>query len=212
MHEEDAIEISEKYEAFIKDKTATKWYAEYRIIKSDGNYAYIIDRGTYIRNKDGDVVRGIGAITDITYRKEYEDSLQELNTELKERARELAISNADLEQFAFVASHDRQEPLRMVSSFLTQLEKRYGDQLDERAHKYIDFAVDGSMRMKQIILDIVEYSVVGKHNEGKEEIDLNDVNEDVKNVLKQSIEERKVMIQYKNLPIVTTFQGPLTQV
>src|SRR5690606_2078829 len=135
-----------------------------------------------------------------------------LNTELKERARELAISNADLEQFAFVASHDLQEPLRMVSSFLSQLEKRYGDQLDERAHKYIDFAVDGAMRMKQIILDILEYSRVGKHNDRKEEIDLNDVVEDVKKVLKQSIEERKVKIQYKNLPIVSTFQGPLTQV
>lgn len=212
MHEEDAQRINESYRAFVNDKKATKWYAEYRIKKSDGNYAYIIDRGTYIRNKDGDVVRGIGAMTDITYRKEYEDSLQELNTELKERARELAISNADLEQFAFVASHDLQEPLRMVSSFLTQLEKRYGDQLDERAHKYIDFAVDGAMRMKQIILDILEYSRVGKHNDRKEEIDLNDVVEDVKKVLKQSIEERKVKIQFKNLPIVSTFQGPLTQV
>ncbi|MEX2380252.1 MAG: PAS domain S-box protein, partial [Vicingaceae bacterium] len=212
MHPEDQNRIREESKEFYHKQSETKWYAEFRLMKGDGTYAYVIDRGNFFRNEKGEIVRGVGAMTDITYRKEYEDSLEELNAELKERARELAISNADLEQFAFVASHDLQEPLRMVSSFLTQLEKKYGDQLDERAHKYIDFAVDGSMRMKQIILDILEYSRVGKQEEEKQLLDLNEVVEDVKKILKASIDERKVTIEFNKLPKMNTYAGPLLQI
>jgi len=89
-------------------------------------------------------------------------SVQELNAQLDAQTAELARSNSDLEQFAYVASHDLQEPLRKVSAFCELLAKRYGGQLDERADQYIYFAVDGAQRMSALINDLLAFSRVGR--------------------------------------------------
>jgi signal transduction histidine kinase len=102
-------------------------------------------------------------------------TLQEVNRRLDQQTRDLERSNRDLEQFAYVASHDLQEPLRKVSSFCQLLQRRYGGQLDERADQYIGFAVDGAQRMQRLINDLLSFSRVGRTTERFETVDLDEV-------------------------------------
>ena len=115
-------------------------------------------------------------------------------TALDEQAEELRRSNAELEQFAYVASHDLQEPLRKVASFCQLLEKRYGDQLDERGAEYIGFAVDGAKRMQALINDLLTFSRVGRLNATHTEVDLEDTLTNALGNLSTSIEEANAEI------------------
>ncbi|TVP50399.1 MAG: multi-sensor signal transduction histidine kinase [Mongoliibacter sp.] len=137
--------------------------------------------------------------------------LKHVNAELKEKSKELEASNKDLEQFAFVISHDLQEPLRMITGFLTQLRKKYEDQLDEKAQHYIFFAVDGAFKMKQIILDLLEFSRVGRYLEPLEQIDLNKILADVCTSNSRIIEETGTKISSIDLPVIYAHRDPITQ-
>jgi PAS domain S-box-containing protein len=204
IHPEDKQKIDECFEVF-KDPGQTYMDSEYRLRKADGQYAHIYDKGYIIRDCNGKAIRMIGASQDITKLKENE-------LQLKKHAKELATSNEELEQFAYIASHDLQEPLRMVTSFLTQLEKKYGDILDEKGKRYIEFAVDGAKRMRQIILDLLDYSRAGRNKNDMEEIDLNELIGDINILFRKEIEEKEAVIQFDEVPVLTGYSAPLRQV
>ena len=149
---------------------------------------------------------------DITDRKISETRLRELNENLQKHAKELAISNAELEQFAYVASHDLQEPLRMVTSFMTQLEKKYGDVVDDRGRQYIHFAVDGAKRMRQIILDLLDFSRVGRADDDLEDVDFNKLMNEILALYRRQIEDDGATITFDDLPTIHTYKTPIRQV
>ncbi|HVW62929.1 MAG TPA: ATP-binding protein [Puia sp.] len=139
-------------------------------------------------------------INDITERKRSELMTGKLNLDLQNRARELAASNAELERFAYIASHDLQEPLRMVSSFLQLLQKKYQGQLDDKATQYIHYAVDGAERMKTLILDLLEYSRVGSGKTSFAAVDMDGVMKEVGDIFREKIIAAHAQVDIGPLP------------
>jgi light-regulated signal transduction histidine kinase (bacteriophytochrome) len=129
-------------------------------------------------------------------------SLREAHDQLDEQARELTRSNAELEQFAYVASHDLQEPLRKVASFCQLIEQRYEDQLDERGKQYIGFAVDGAKRMQQLINDLLGFSRVGRSTGEQPVVAGDDVLRQALASLGQALEDSGAQIDAGPLPQV----------
>jgi signal transduction histidine kinase len=140
---------------------------------------------------------------------------QELNETLNRQADELSRSNRDLEQFAYVASHDLQEPLRKVSGFCELLRSRYSGQLDERADQYIDFAVDGSRRMSRLIAELLAFSRVGRHPVERTEVDCAEALEQALRNLAVPVTDSGAEVTHDRLPtvlgesslLVTVFQN-----
>jgi len=127
-------------------------------------------------------------------------SSEETRLRLDAQAADLQRSNAELEQFAYVASHDLQEPLRKVSSFTQLLQRRYGGQLDSRADQYIDFAVDGANRMQVLINDLLDFSRVGRVHNAHQSVDLGEVLRRTLSSLSVGIEEAGATITHDPLP------------
>jgi len=148
---------------------------------------------------------------DITERKEDERRLKELNQSLAEKTKALEKSNAELEQFAFVTSHDLQEPLRMITGFLAQLERKYDDLLDEKGKKYIYFATDGAKRMRRIILDLLEFSRVGRVDTERELTNLNEIAEEAIDLNRQQVKESGGTVEVDPLPSLHVAKVPLRQ-
>ncbi|WP_459191421.1 PAS domain S-box protein [Halosimplex sp. J119] len=146
----------------------------------------------------GDDRRGMLVVQDITERKEYQRRLEE--------------SNERLQQFAYAASHDLQEPLRMVSSYLQLVEDRYADALDDDGREFIEYAVDGAERMRAMIEGLLEYSRVETQGDPFEPVALDDVLADVRADLQVRIEETDADIDAEPLPEVEGDAGQLRQV
>jgi PAS domain S-box-containing protein len=141
---------------------------------------------------------------DVTARKLAEEALEKAATEL-------ARSNKELEQFAYVASHDLQEPLRMITSYTQLVGKRYGDRLDDSAREFMQFAVDGAMRMQRLIQDLLVYSRVGTRGKPFEHTPCDQVLDNALANLKIAIEESNAVITREPLPVALGDPVQLTQ-
>ncbi|NLE57374.1 MAG: PAS domain-containing protein [Planctomycetes bacterium] len=140
---------------------------EHRVRRPDGSMGWTVSRAVPLLDENGDIIEWFGAASDITERKRAEEALQQAVGDLKR-------SNQDLEQFAYVASHDLREPLRMVTGFMDLLRDRYRDQLDDTAQRFIAFAVDGTRRMEQLLSGLMEYSRVSTSGQDMEPVSMNE--------------------------------------
>ncbi|WP_328822261.1 sensor histidine kinase [Micromonospora rubida] len=147
---------------------------------------------------------------DLAEVREARQSIEWVNSQLQKQAEELVRSNRDLEQFAYVASHDLQEPLRKVASFCQLLQRRYAGQLDERADQYIAFAVDGAQRMQRLINDLLAFSRIGRLTTGFTEVDLNKVMGDVAGQTESARQYADAELTWGELPTIRGEEPLLT--
>jgi len=204
-------------------QTGGTWDYEYRIRDKHGEYKAILSRGMPLRDDAGQVMSWAGINLDITERKRAEDALRlahaELESRVQERTMDLHLSNAELErsnaelqQFAYVASHDLQEPLRNVASCLQLLEKKCKDKLDAEADEYIHYAVEAAARMRVLIMDLLAYSRIATKGKPPEWIDCEDILDQTAKNLGSAIAETGTVITHDPLPTVAADTTQLVQV
>jgi PAS domain S-box-containing protein len=188
------------------------WEGELVRVRADGQLVVISSRWVIDRNGHERGAMPILEISsDITARKRVEEVLRCLNGELARQASQLARSNRELEQFAYVASHDLQEPLRMVASYLELVAERYKGRLDEKADKFIAYAVDGATRMKRLIDDLLGYSRVSTRAQPAEVIDVGAALEEATKNLGKVIAEKEAVVTWDVLPTVVVNRTHLVQ-
>ncbi len=146
----------------------TSYIIEKRYIHRGGAVIWVLLAVSLVRDAGGTPLYFLAQVQDISERKAAEE-------ELRRRSEELARSNTELEQFAYVASHDLQEPLRMVASYTELLAKRYGGRLDDRADKWIGYAADGARRLQTLIADLLSLSHIGSTEVPADVVDMNEV-------------------------------------
>jgi PAS domain S-box-containing protein len=177
---------------------------EKRYLRKDGATVWVDLAIAVARGADAKPLYEIAIFDDITERKDAEAALSHAHEELKR-------SNAELAQFAYVASHDLQEPLRMVSSYTQLLVRRYGDKLDEDAKEFMGYIVDGAGRMKQLIEDLLAYSRVGTRGKNFQRVALEAPLRRAIGNLRAGIEEAGAAITYDALPTVQADELQLSQ-
>jgi PAS domain S-box-containing protein len=199
VHPEDLEECLNTYRtSFAAHET---FRMEYRLKRVDGKYRWVLDTGVPLLDTNGKFAGFIGSCLDITERKEMEEAL-------KHQTEELARSNSELGQFAYVASHDLQEPLRMVASYTQLLANRYKEKLDLDATEFITYATEGAIRAQQLVNDLLDYSRVETRGKGFTQVDCLHILEQAFKNLKLTIEETQAVITVDSLPTVT---GDVTQ-
>ncbi len=167
-----------------------------------GTVTDVLYNATVYHDEGGAVAGVFAAARDVTERKRAEEALLRAEAALRAERNELARSNAELEQFAYVASHDLQEPLRMVASYTQLLARRYEGKLDEDAHEFIGYAVDGATRMQQLISDLLAFSRVGTRGKPLEPMESQAAYEEAVTNLELSIEECDAEVSADPLPAI----------
>jgi PAS domain S-box-containing protein len=181
----------------------------------DGSTVWTEVKMTGIRDPDGQLVGILGVTRDIAERKRAEEALKALNesleqrvaertAEAEERAEELARSNAELEDFTYVVSHDLKEPLRGIDAFSAFLAEDYADKLDEQGQKYVSVLRDGAVRMAALIEDLLQLSRIGRVQQEYATVAVESLLEDARRDLEFTLEEKKVDLRIQSdLPTIT---------
>jgi PAS domain S-box-containing protein len=194
MHPDDEEYVNQSVDQLLSECKSHSF--DFRIILDDGTIRVlntIAEVTEFDKNEKPSIIVGINQ--DITERKEIE-------LKLNENIKKLAQSNNELEQFAYITSHDLCEPLRMITSFLQLLERRYKDQLDQDANEFIRFAVDGAKRLDAMTNDLLQYSRITSEKREVTSVNLEHVLEHVLTNLKMQIEENNAVITHDPLPIL----------
>jgi len=178
----------------------------------DGKEKYFEETVSVLKGNDGEVFGAASISRDITSRRETEKALDFTRRELATRNARLERSNADLEQFAYIASHDLSEPLRAVAGMVQLLQRRYHDRLDEEADEFIGFAVEGCARMKLMIDDLLAYSRAGSDGLHLSDVNLKVVVDDALRALSSEIASTGAVVESGALPTLRIDQIKVTQV
>ncbi len=181
-----------------------QWEGEFLALRADGSTFTCQGLATVVRDEQGQRIGYQSTTLDVTAQRQAEQ-------QLKQALAELERSNRELEQFAYVASHDLQEPLRMVYSFMGLLQQKYRGQLDEQAQEYIHFAVDGAQHMRGLISDLLAFSRVGQRAREAAPVPLDRALDQALRNLGQVIEESGAVVIRGPLPTVLVDEGQLVQ-
>jgi len=202
IHPEDA----EKLIAEIEDsaKNLTRFNFKFRVQLPGKAMKWLLGVSTPEKTEDG-CITWYGFNTDITGSKLTEEKLN--NT-----LQNLERSNKDLEQFAYVANHDLQEPLRMISSFTQLLERRYKDKLDQDANEYIRFAVDGAIRMQKLLNDLLEFSRIKNQAEQYEPVDASVLLGQAVANIQQLLTDNTALVTNDDLPLIQANEAQIIRV
>jgi PAS domain S-box-containing protein len=188
VHPDDRQKVDEAYAGSLRDNVDT-YEIEHRIVRPDGEIRYVHEKCEHHRDASGKIIRSAGMVHDITDRKRALEALER--------------SNSELEQFAYVASHDLQEPLRAIVGFLQLLQNRYEDRLDETGRHFIERSVKAGHRMQTLIRELLTLSRVNTKGATFAPTDLNDLVEDVRDNLQSIIKEKNAEIICARLPELT---------
>lgn len=202
IHPDDRQAMLSLWEKTIKYKLPFK--SEFRIKQPDDSVIWVMGQIATETGPDDQTTTYVGTLTDISSLKSAEESLQQ-------RSIELERSNEALDQFASITSHDLQEPLRMVTSYVQLLEKNYRGQLDSSADKFIKFAVEGTVRMQSLIKDLLAFSRVGTVSIDFNPTDCEQIFEQTLQNLEISITESNAVITHDRLPVVHADESQLRQ-
>ncbi len=201
IHPDDKTLVGSHFESITEEE---RHEVDFRIITRDGEERWISHACQPVFDGTGKWLGRRSSNRDITERKSMEYEIVQASEKLKQ-------SNAELEQFAYVASHDLQEPLRMVASYVQLIERRYKGKLDSDADEFIGYAVDGANRMRGLIDDLLTYSRVARLGKPFEPTDIESTLEIALLNLKTSIAENKAMVTHDKLPMVMADGGQLVQ-
>lgn len=214
----DIDQVRAAFDRLTSDRTAT-WQSEGRWHTADGRDLWLQLSASALPRPDDDPAGSSessdGAVicqfVDVTARKQAEAALADARRELERRNVELERSNADLTQFAYVASHDLSEPLRVISGHVELLAHRYRGALDADADRWIDFAVDGCNRMRTLIGDLLHYSRTGRDSPPPQPVDMNDIGRQAAVDLGQMIADADAQVRIGPLPTVDGHAGQMRQ-